>query len=412
MNTVQTQSEALRRNLGRTLWLAFFQVFLIIMPIAVPFFQSKGLSMQEVFSLQALFAVAVLVMEVPSGYLADLLGRKPTLIIGAVFAGVGNTALLFADGFGGLALFELCLAISHSLVSGADIAMAYDSELALERSEAEQQQVVGKLYSARTLSEALAAFTLSALLLWVDVDQVVRIQAVIGWLPLFLALRLVEPPRRRGTNTDDKTPTRMPPMRDILRYLWEHSPVLRLCIAALCLWSLTTFNAVWLLQKLWQTQGVALAHFGYLWGALALVTAVAGRYAHSVERCFGASTLLGLIALAPVVGYLYMDQLGVIGGVVVSTTFFVSRGLGLVVLRDALNRRVPSEFRATANSLASFGFRGAFAITGPFVGYAFDLWGMHQTLLMLALASLAIALTIVLPLALAIRSARRVPEVY
>ena len=407
MKTNQISTLQLERNLGRTLWLAFFQVFLIIMPIAVPFFQSKGLSMQQVFSLQALFAVAVLAMEVPSGYLADRLGRKPTLIIGALFTGIGNMVLLFADGFWGLALFELCLAVSHSLVSGADIAMAYDSELALERSEAEQQQVVGKLYSARTLSEATAAFGLSALLLWVDVERVVQIQAVIGWLPLLLAVRLVEPPLHRGLPGALVETTAMPTMATILRYLWGHSPVLRLCFAALCFWSLTTFNAVWLLQKLWQTQGVALAHFGYLWGGLALVTAVAGRNAHRVERWFGISTLLGLIALAPVVGYLYMDQLGVVGGVLVSVTFFVSRGLGLVVLRDALNRRVPSEFRATANSLASFGFRGAFAVTGPFVGYAYDLWGMHETLALLAVASSGIALTIVLPLALAIRGERR-----
>ena len=54
--------------------LGFFQVFLVIMPIAVPFFQSKGLSMQDVFSLQALFALVVLVTEVPSGYVADLVG--------------------------------------------------------------------------------------------------------------------------------------------------------------------------------------------------------------------------------------------------------------------------------------------------------------------------------------------------
>ena len=52
--------ERLQNNVGRTLLLAFFQVFLVIMPIAVPFFQSKGLSMQEVFSLQALFAMVVL----------------------------------------------------------------------------------------------------------------------------------------------------------------------------------------------------------------------------------------------------------------------------------------------------------------------------------------------------------------
>ena len=56
-----------------------------------------------------------------------------------------------------------------------------------------------------------------------------------------------------------------------------------------------------------------------------------------------------------------------VGGYLASMTFFVSRGFGLVVLRDALNRRIPGEYRATANSLTSFGFRGAFMVTGPLV---------------------------------------------
>ena len=98
--------DRLQNNVARTLLLGFFQVFLVIMPIAVPFFQSKGLSMQEVFSLQALFAVVVLLAEVPSGYVADLIGRRQTLILGAVFGGIGHTLLLNADGFWTLAIFE------------------------------------------------------------------------------------------------------------------------------------------------------------------------------------------------------------------------------------------------------------------------------------------------------------------
>ena len=39
-------------------------------------------------------------------------------------------------------------------------------------------------------------------------------------------------------------------------------------------------------------------------------------------------------------------------------------GVGAGTLKDALNSRVRSEFRATANSMASFGFRGAFVVTG------------------------------------------------
>jgi MFS family permease len=394
MNTTYVQ---LQQNLLRTLWLGFFQVFLVFMPIAVPFFQSKGLSMADVFTLQAFFGFVVLVTEVPSGYVADLVGRKTTLVIGAAIAGVGHSLLLLADGFWGLAMFELALGIAHSLISGADIAILYDTELAMGRGEQAQRQIVGRLYSFRTVSESIAALLCSLLLLH-SVDLVIWVQAVVGWIPLVLALLLVEPPGVRLSSDDH-----LGNMAEICRVLLTRSRLLRLIVLALCIWSLTTFYAVWLLQKIWESHGIELVHFGYLWGGLTVIAALAGRYAHLAEDKLGTTGLLLFIGLAPVAGYLGLELFGMVGGYVASVTFFVSRGFGMVVLRDALNKRIPSEFRATANSLTSFGFRGAFMISGPLVGYYLDLWGMAATLYLLAGATLVIFLVLVLPLLLAVR---------
>ncbi len=394
-----TYEEKLSRNVHRTLLLGFFQVFLVIIPVAVPFFQSKGLSMQEVFSLQALFGLVVLLTEVPSGYLADVLGRKNTLVAGAIVAALGHSALLVADGFWTLAIFEILLGLSHSLISGSDLALLYDTELAMGRSEDEQRQVVGKLYSARTFSEALAGLACTLVLLFATFDELVYLQVLVGWLPVLLVLRLVEPPGQRLESSGH-----MANMGRILRYLATHSSVLRLVFLALSVWSLTTFYAVWLLQKLWETQGVELAHFGWLWGGLTLLAAFAGRWAHRFEDLVGSRALLVFIGLSPAVGYIGLEVFGVVGGLLASTTFFLARGFGLVVLRDALNRRVPGEFRATANSLASFGFRGAFVLTGPFVGYSHDIWGMQTTLVMLAIVTLVIFGGLILPLVAAVKN--------
>ena len=58
-----------------------------------------------------------------------------------------------------------------------------------------------------------------------------------------------------------------------------------------------------------------------------------------------------------------------------------------MLLSDALNNRIDSEYRATANSLASFGFRGAFAFLAPLVGFGFDVWGMEVVLLALGFSA-------------------------
>ena len=400
----QEQHEALERNVANTLGLAFFQVFLVIMPIAVPFFQSKGLDMQQIFVLQAIFGGVVLVTEVPSGYLADLLGRKPTLVVGSVVAGLGHTMLVFADGFVGLALFEIALGIAHSLVSGSDIAMLYDSETALGRPEEEQRNVVGRLYSIRTLSEAIAALLCSLLMIG-SMELVVYAQAAVGWIPLLLAIRLVEPPVTRLEQSGH-----LRNMGLICRHVLTDSAVLRLTFLALCFWSLTTFYAVWLIQELWQKQGIGLGLFGYLWAGLTVVAAVAGRWAHVAEARLGTSAVLVLMGLLPAVGYVGLDVFGPVGAFLASAIFFLARGVGVVILQDALNRRVPGTFRATANSLASFGFRSAFVVTGPVVGHVLELWGMSTTLWLLAGATTVIFAGLILPLLAAARSQPAVPE--
>ena len=391
-------SARLRANVGRTLWLGFFKAFLVIMPVAVPFFQSKGLSMQEVFTLQALFAFVVMVTEAPSGYLADLIGRRRCLVLGTAFAGVGYSLLAVAEGFWTLALFETALALSFSLTSGTDLALLYDTELARGSSEKRQRQVVGKLYAVRTLSEAAAGVACSLLLVWGTLDGVVVAQVLVGWLPLLFALRLREPPAARLS-----AESHLANMVRITRHQLRGNSVLRLVFLALCIWSLTTFYAVWLLPKLWEQQGLGLAHFGYLWAGLCFLSAVAGRWTHKLEDRIGPAGVLAAMGLAPALGYLGLDRLGIAGGLLAASTFFIARGLGTVILTDALNSRVPSEFRATANSLASFGFRGLFVVTGPLVGLHFDLWGMTTTLLMLAALSFGIFVGLILPLIIAVR---------
>jgi predicted MFS family arabinose efflux permease len=234
-------------------------------------------------------------------------------------------------------------------------------------------------------------------------DGAVYVHAALGWLALIFALRLIEPPMQKMASG-----SHIGNMGVILKHLLYDSAVLRLVFLALGVWSLTTFYAVWLLQRLWVEQGVELVHFGYLWGGLAIVTSLAGRWAHLVEDRLGSSAMLLLMGLAPALGYLGLSVTGAIGAVLVSVTFWVARGFGLVILRDALNSRVPSEFRATANSLASFAFRGAFVVTGPLVGWVFDLWGMQVTLLMLAAVTLVIFVVLIVPLMVAARESAQV----
>jgi MFS family permease len=97
-------------------------MFLVVIPVIVPFYRASGLDMREVYLLQSVFAVGTLLLEVPTGYAADLLGRKKTLVAGSLFYGVSFTWLAVASGFRGFVLFELLAAVGVALFSGTDAA--------------------------------------------------------------------------------------------------------------------------------------------------------------------------------------------------------------------------------------------------------------------------------------------------
>lgn len=400
MDTAQTE-RLLRRNLLLIIGVSFFHVFSLIMPVIVPIFESRGLGLGEILLLQAIFGFAVASLEVPSGYLSDLIGRKLTLAIGSIFYGCGTLLLYFSEGFAMLVGFELCMAVAVSLISGADLALLYDTELAIGGLEGRHPKAVRRLFLLDTLSAALASVMAGVLLAFDSLDVLIAVQALFAWMPLLVCLGVYEPARRRLAKRRHRENFVL-----ILRLLLSESPVLRHAFLSLALWSLSVFFIVWLLQKQWQLQEIPLEHFGYLWAVLSLVAALSGQIAHRLVSMVPASVRLGFIALVPAVGYLGLAVFGPVVGFLAAMLVFMARGLGIVLLRDSVNSRIPSEVRATVNSLANFGFRIAFALVGPLVGYVFELGGMQVTWLLVAAGSLALNVGLIVPLILAVRDER------
>ncbi len=392
----------LHRNFNAIYGLAFFHSFMVIMPVIVPFFMSKGLSLAQIFYLQAIFASVIVVLEAPSGYFADIFGRRNALLIGSVIHGLGYFYLNFVDDFGGLVLFEIAMGVSMSLLSGADLALLYDTQKALEKEqeqESEHSSSIAHLGFMRSGAEALGALVGGLLAMW-SFDLMIVVQSAIAWMCFALALVVVEPPYR----SDEGNSPRIQ-IGEILRHLFNGDPILRQVVIAIPLYSLATFHVAWLVQPYWEQQGLSLAWFGVLWCAQSLSVALANKFGFAIERRYGAAASLVLIGSMPIIGHFGMAALQGWAGIAIGMLLFASRGLTQVILVNALNRRVPSEFRATANSFTSFLFRLSFITTGPLVGYVAEVFGMQSALTVLGVCSIGLFLIVMLPL---IESVKRI----
>ncbi len=102
-------------------------------PVLAILFLDLGLTLDQFVLLNLIWAGTIFLFEVPSGALADTLGRRTLLILAAVLMVVEMSCLLLAPVNGGIVLFALCVAnricsgLSEACASGADEALAYDS---------------------------------------------------------------------------------------------------------------------------------------------------------------------------------------------------------------------------------------------------------------------------------------------
>lgn len=102
-------------------------------PVLAVLFTDLGLRLEQYVLLNAVWAAAIFLFEVPSGALADVIGRKRLLVFSAALMVAEMGILLLAPRDGGMLLFGLCLSnrflsgTSEAAASGADEAIAYDS---------------------------------------------------------------------------------------------------------------------------------------------------------------------------------------------------------------------------------------------------------------------------------------------
>ena len=157
-------------------------------------------------------------------------------------------------------------------------------------------------------------------------------------------------------------------------------PVVFWTAFAITVFGLLAVYVFWIYQKYWELQAIPLALYGYIWAAFALTVSLAARYSGAIEARLGTNGVLCLIALLPVIGLMGMILGSGWIGVMFGFAIQVSRGLSMSLFYEALNRRVPGDFRATVNSLVSLAIRAVFIVTGPLLGFALDHYGMVSTL--------------------------------
>ena len=370
----------MERTLESNIWklqaIKALRWFMLIMPIIVLFFQENGLSMCEVFILQSVFSIAIVVLEVPSGYLADIVGRKVSIVAGCILAFAGYVAYSFSYGFWGFLIAELFLGFSTSFISGADSAMIYDTLLETGR-EDEYKKIEGRMLSVGNFAEGIAGLV-GGFLALVSLRTPFYFEAAVTFFSIPVAMSLVEPARHKLDNSEGSVKS----ILKIVKYsLHEHAEIKWLIIYS-ALVTVSTLTMVWFIQPYLKLVGLPLALFGVVWAALQFSVGIFSFYAHKIELFVGRKTTLVSLIILTVIGYCLLSIFQSIWAIGFILIFYFVRGICYPVLKDYINRIITSDIRATVLSVTSLVRRLIFSIFGPVIGWISDLYSLPAALML------------------------------
>ncbi len=351
------------------------QMSLFPMAVLTVFYrQELGMSMTEIMLVQGGFGLAMALFEFPSGYLADRIGYRRTLVFSAVLNAIGWSIYARAGGIGGVIAGEVVLGIGISLISGSDAALMYES-LQESGREKEYAHWNGRMRAFGQLGEGSAALLAGVLYAhWTRLPFVTEV--VIWCVNLYVAWRLVEPERHRpplGENWKQ--------IKAMVSHVALRAPRLRAVILLTIALGMSSFIPVWTIQLYATDSGMPATWLGVVWAAANYSVALASLVATRIAGRVGLVKLvIGCVVLIAI-GYAGMGLTQSLWGVAFYFSLTTMRGLFSPSLGHEEQRLISSSDRAGFLSLRSLLFRTSFLVIGPLIGIAIDNYGQRPTLL-------------------------------
>ncbi|MDD2634572.1 MAG: MFS transporter [Bacteroidales bacterium] len=363
--------KAYSKNISLLYLIKIAKWFMLYMPIIVLFYQENGLSLRDVLTLQAIYSIAIIVLEIPSGYLADVWGRKNTIILGAILGTLGFAVYSFSYGFFGFLIAELILGMGQSFISGSDSALLYDS-LKQNNQEKHYVKYEGRILSIGNFAETIAAVA-GGFLAEISLRTPFYWQTAIAFIAIPAAIMLTEPYRIRQNKSKVLTQ-----ILSIVKLSLFKSRQLSVNIFFSSIIGCATLTMAWFIQAyLKDVQNFSEYQIGIAWSVLNLSVGVATIFAYKIEKKLGRILTLLLILLVISGSYIFIGLTELKIVFLIIWLFYIARGIATPVLKDYINRLCKPEVRATVLSIRNFTIRIFFAGFGPMVGWIADLYTLQ-----------------------------------
>ncbi len=378
----------LRANLWKIYLFKFFVSFHFIAGVLVPFFIDwGGINFTQIMILQSWFMLWIFLLEIPTGTVADYLGRKHSLVLAC---GVNTIAAFIYASMPNFYIFllgEFLWAMSAALLSGADEAFVYDTLKKINETK-KSKQIFGRIESF-----GLAGIMIGAPIGSFIADQFgLRAPMLLLIVPFSIAFLIALTFKEPKTTQKIESKRYINILKDGVKFFYRNRVLKILAIDMIFIASIAYFM-IWLYQPMLKQAGINIAYFGIVHAAFVVSQILIINNYQRLEKIFGSKKRL-IFFSAAITGVMF-----IIGGLttfipLVLLAIILSGGFGLSrrpLFVSYMNKYIPSPKRATVLSTISMIRRFALVIINPAVGLLVD-WSLNYTLIILGVAAIVFSL--------------------
>ncbi|MFZ2494550.1 MAG: MFS transporter [Candidatus Saccharimonadales bacterium] len=272
MKGILMNTQSLWRNVRLLQLEMVITAMIFAMPILNVFYKDEiGMSLAQVGASQAVFTIAVLLLNIPTGWLADRFSRRWCNVFGDLTASAGFFYYAFAESFSDVVIAEIAIGIGMAFSSGADIGLlrAYAQSLKIS-----YQKLAAATNTLRPIGEMIAMI-IGGIVGATQPRLAIGLSAATYLMGALISLFIKEVGERRVTQTH--------PLRDmanIAHYaLHGHRP-LAWRIFAYAIGRTVTHPLIWLFTPLMILAGVPAQIIGVGWALNLAMVSVGSFVAH------------------------------------------------------------------------------------------------------------------------------------
>lgn len=371
-----------KENINRNYLFEFFVSLNFTQIIWMTYFAYKGLTLVEIGLAESIFHMSSLMMEIPTGAIADLYGRKVSRLLGVVVKIVYLTTLIFVNSFG-LAAFSMFLAaLSYNLESGADTAFVYDT-LVDNNAIDSFTKIQGNREVVLQVSSLIGIF-IGGFIAERSYTLAILAAIIMFIISFIIGSTLVEPKQRTKEERPSFKQHLVLSYQEIIK---QPKLIVLMIFGSLLLTSLIT--AHYYISLYWLNKGISLTLIsfwfmiqssGAILGGLTVSKLIKSNHTVWVKGIGIAITLCLWVIIHPTLGFYALFLLGFLDSLL------------YVTLMHIINESIQSHQRATLLSVNSMFFSVVMIVIFPLFGYIADRINLSTTFSILSVFTGVIAL--------------------